>query len=133
MDSVILSRIQMFSFRLRITGKKNTSPEQRHLLSKVQFSLCDLGTHPPASGRGQVTPACAGAARGQPPLPGGPCVSLGRWPASHNAGASGQRLPPPATARCGDGWPCSGRCQSGTVPETAPRAPTLGPASGPAG
>lgn len=82
---------------------------------------------------GTIIPACAGVLKGPPPQPGGPFASSGRWPASRSAASSGRRPPPSVTARCGGGWPYSGRCLSGTVPETAPWAPTQGPASGPAG
>ena len=87
----------------------------------------------PSMDEGPVIPTCAGAPRGPRPLPGGPCAGSGRWPPSRSAASSARRLPPSGTARCGDGWPYSGRCLSGTVPETAPQAPTRGPASGPAG
>ena len=82
---------------------------------------------------GPVIPTCAGAPRGPRPRPAGPCAGSGRWPPSRSVASSARRPPLPGTARCGGGWPYSGRRLSGRAPETAPEAPTRGPASGPAG
>lgn len=82
---------------------------------------------------GNIIPTCAGAGMGPPLQSGDPHASFGRWPASLSAASSVQTPPPPVTGCCGDGWPCSDRHQSGSVPVTARWTPTRGPASGPAG
>ena len=127
---VMSSTNPIFPFHLWIIEKKTHTPPTKNYLPWAHVTW---GRTPQRADGDPVIPACAGALRGPPPRPGGPFASSGRWPASHSAASSGRRPPPPASARCGGGWPCSGRCHSGTVPGTAPWTPTRGPASGPAG
>lgn len=135
---VMSSRNLIFSVHLSIIENKrqknkNKTPQLSALGESQDSAHATWACAPQQADGGSIIPTCAGALRGLPPQPGAPCASSGRWPASRSAASNGRRPPPSVTARCGGGWPYSGRYLSGTVPETTPRAPTQGPASGPAG